>query len=285
MCIDNETQVSPYDPTKLAIHSILRPEDDLISNCGQNSTKTVSFDDIVHFIDEEDIVTYENFHCGITLYPETPTKIRQINRERNYVSRSCKISKCVPGNDQHNCFFLMSSITLISFWTRTIYGTWLQQFLCHSITLMIDTLCPISTLYQQFTNLEQTNIRCSLRCEGWTVKGRECALALHCFNEITYQTDEWTKQLLRLKSWVISGNPERWMEFRRLWWTIIVFKCRHLFHVSLVWFLLVTCELFVVFSKIYFFCSLWWLCVRSKTSSVTSLWSNTPLGSRSCNLS
>ena len=101
----------------------------------------------------------------------------------------------------------MSSITLISFWTRKYCGTWFQQLLCHSITLMIDTLCPISTLNQQLTNLEQTHNRCSLHCEGWTVKGRDCASALHSFNEITYQTDEWTKQLLRLKSWVISGNP------------------------------------------------------------------------------
>ena len=41
---------------------------------------------------------------------------------------------------------LTSSITLISLLTRTIYGTWFQQTLCHSVTLMIDTLCPISTL-------------------------------------------------------------------------------------------------------------------------------------------
>ena len=80
MCSYNKNQVSPYDPTKLAIHSILRPEDDLISNCGQIFKETVSFDNIVHFIDEEDIVTYEDFDCGITFYPETPTKIRQINR-------------------------------------------------------------------------------------------------------------------------------------------------------------------------------------------------------------
>ena len=91
---------------------------------------------------------------------------------------------------------LMSSITLLSFWTHTIHGTWLQQLLCHSITVLIDTLCPISTPNQPFTNLEQTHIRCSLHCEGWTVKGRECASALHSLNKITYQTDEWTKQLL-----------------------------------------------------------------------------------------
>ena len=83
MCNYNKTQVSPYDPTKLAIHSIWRPEEDLKSNCGQNFNKTVSFDDIVHFIDEENFVTYVDFDCGITFYPETPTKMRQINRERN----------------------------------------------------------------------------------------------------------------------------------------------------------------------------------------------------------
>ena len=103
MCSYNKTQVSPYDPTKLAIHSILRLGDDLISNCGQNFKKTVSFDDIVHVIDEEDIVSYEVFDCGITFYTETPRKIKEIIRERNYISRSCEKSKCFPSNDRHNC--------------------------------------------------------------------------------------------------------------------------------------------------------------------------------------
>ena len=75
MCSYNKTQVSHYDPTKLAILSIMRPKDDLISNCGQNFKKTVSLDDIVHFIDEEDMVTYEDFDCGITFYTKTPSKI------------------------------------------------------------------------------------------------------------------------------------------------------------------------------------------------------------------
>ena len=79
----NKSVLSPYDPTKLAILSILRPEDDLISNCGPNVKKTMSFDDLVHFIDEENTVTYVDFNCGITFLRETPTKIRQINRERN----------------------------------------------------------------------------------------------------------------------------------------------------------------------------------------------------------
>ena len=35
----NKTQAFPYDPTKPAILSILRPEDDRLSNCGQNLKK------------------------------------------------------------------------------------------------------------------------------------------------------------------------------------------------------------------------------------------------------
>ena len=62
----NKNQVCPHDPTKLAVHSIFRSEDDLISNCGQNFKKIVSFDDIVPFIDEENIVSYEDFDCSIT---------------------------------------------------------------------------------------------------------------------------------------------------------------------------------------------------------------------------
>ena len=52
MCKYTKTQVSPYDHTKIAIHSIWRPDDDRKSNCGQNFKKTVSYRDIVHFIDE-----------------------------------------------------------------------------------------------------------------------------------------------------------------------------------------------------------------------------------------
>ena len=96
--------LSPYDPTKLAVHSVLRPEDDAISNCGPNVRKTVSFDDVVHFIDQENIVTYTNFDCGIIFLPESPTKIKQINRERKYISKSCEKPHCIPSNDQHTCF-------------------------------------------------------------------------------------------------------------------------------------------------------------------------------------
>ena len=100
----NKSGLSLYDPTNLAIRSILRPEGHLISNCGPNVRKWVSFDDVVHFIDEENIVNYINFDSGIIFLPETPTKIRQINRERKYIYRSCEKPHCIPSNDQHTCF-------------------------------------------------------------------------------------------------------------------------------------------------------------------------------------
>ena len=70
---------------------------------GSECQKHGSFDDVVHFIDEENIVTYVYFDCGITFFPETPKKVKQINRERNYTSRSCKKHQCIPSNDQHIC--------------------------------------------------------------------------------------------------------------------------------------------------------------------------------------
>ena len=99
----NEYVLSPYDPTKLAIHSILHPEDDIISNCGPNVKKTVPLDDVVHLIDKENMVIYVEFDCAITLFPETPKKIRQMNQERNYNSRSCEKPQCIPSNDQLTC--------------------------------------------------------------------------------------------------------------------------------------------------------------------------------------
>ena len=137
--------LSPYGPTKLAISSILRLEGDLISNGGPNVKKIVSFDDGVHFIDEENIVTYVDFDCGITFLPGTPTKIKQINREWNHFSRSCDTPQCIPSNDQHTCSVDEQQSSNI-FLNPTLFATWFQQDLGHLTTLMIHTLCSISTL-------------------------------------------------------------------------------------------------------------------------------------------
>ena len=77
------------------------------------SKKTVSFDDIVHFIDEQNIVTYVVFDCDFTFYPETPTKIRQNNRQKNYISRTCKNPSAFPATINITVL-LMSSISPIS---------------------------------------------------------------------------------------------------------------------------------------------------------------------------
>ena len=82
MCSYKETQVSPYEPTKLAIHTLLRPEDDLISNCGQSFKKTVSIDDIVHFIDKENIVTYVAL---IVVLLSTPKLLQKLDRSTENV--------------------------------------------------------------------------------------------------------------------------------------------------------------------------------------------------------
>ena len=75
-----------------------------MSNCGPNVKKTVSFDDVVHFVDEENMVTYVDFDCGIMFFPEISTEIKQINRERNYIFRCCEKPRCIPSNYQHTCF-------------------------------------------------------------------------------------------------------------------------------------------------------------------------------------
>ena len=75
----NKTQDSPYDATKLAIHHILLQAVDFKHNCGHISRKTVSFDDIPHFIDEGNVVTYLGSDYGFTFYPEAPTKAGQTN--------------------------------------------------------------------------------------------------------------------------------------------------------------------------------------------------------------
>ena len=101
----NETQDSPYDPTKFVNCFILRPKAVLASNCCQKFKKTVPFDDNVPFIDEENTLTSVAFDCGKSFYPEAPTDVGHINRERENVSKSYERCKCIPSNDQHSCSF------------------------------------------------------------------------------------------------------------------------------------------------------------------------------------
>ena len=143
----NKSGLSPYDPTKLAIHSILRPENDLISNCRPNVKKSVSFDDVVHFIDEENMVTYVDFDCGITFFPKTPTKISQINRERNYISKSCEKPQCIPSNDQQRCFVDEQHSSNISLNPQNL---WVK------VPAALLSLCHTNDTYSLFNQYPQT---------------------------------------------------------------------------------------------------------------------------------
>ena len=180
ICNYNKTQVSPYDPTKLSILSILRPEDDLISICGQNFKKTVSLDDSVHFTDEDNIVTYVGFDCGINFYRETPTIFGQIIRERNYICSSCESPKCNPSNDHHMCSVYRQHTCKI---ILNPYNLWdMVPAALMSLNHFYDR-DPLSNQKHQPTThkLEQTQIQSSLHCERWTVRGKDCASALNSF--------------------------------------------------------------------------------------------------------
>ena len=225
----NKSVLSSYDPTKLAIHSILRPRDDLISNCGPNLKQTVSFDDVVHFIDEENTVTYVDFDCDITFFPENPTKIRQIKREQNHISRSCEKPQCIPSNDQHIC--VVDELHSFIFFMNP-YNLW------DLVPAAVLSLCQTNDTYSLFNQYPQPTTQqpradsypvfSSLRTMNSKRKGLRVSFAF--FQRNCYRTDEWTKQLLRLKSWVISRSPEQSMELHLLWWTVIVSKWSYLFH-------------------------------------------------------
>ena len=152
-------------------------------------SKNFSFDDIVHFIDQENIVTYEDLICGITFYSGSPTKIRQINRERNYISRSCEKPKCIPSNDQQNCFIdeqHNSDIFLNPCNLRDMLPAALMSLNHTNDRYSKSNHCRQPTTHQ--TKTDSYPAFSSLRTMD--KKQRDCASALHSSNEITYQTDE-----------------------------------------------------------------------------------------------
>ena len=175
-----KNQETPYDPSKLAIHSILRPEVEPMRKCGDNSNMIVSFDGMVRSIDGENILTFVDFDCVFTLWPEAPTKLKRVNQDWKTVGRSCGNQ----GESQaviNNTDFLMKIIPLTSFCAPTIYGTWIDQLICHPTKLLMSSrslwLCNI--LGNPLFYLKQPYVWYSLPHSRWTVKGRGCASVLH----------------------------------------------------------------------------------------------------------
>ena len=126
----NSNQYFFYYREKLAIHSVVRSEVDLTSNCGDKLKKSVCFENIVHIIDEKNILIYLDFVCGVTFYSETPTKTNNPTANRKLFQDPVKI----PSASQVTVRLIapsMSSIPATSLWTL--------QFMAHGISSSLFT--------------------------------------------------------------------------------------------------------------------------------------------------
>ena len=79
---------------------------------------------------------------------------------------------------------LMGSLLLTSFWTSKFCGTWTQQLLWHTTTLLIGVSWPFNILKHQLASLKQTYIRYSLHYDRWTIEGRGYESAFHSFKKL-----------------------------------------------------------------------------------------------------
>ena len=177
----------------------MREEADLISNCDHISKKTISFDDIAHFIDEEDIAIYVDCDYGKTFYAEARIKVGKINRELKNISRSCEKPMCIPSNNQYYRFIDKEHTSLINLRPYNLWDTNPAALKLLNHTIDGDSMWK---QYPQRTTQRHTTdfFRHSIYYKRWTVNETNCASALSVFRKITYLTDEWVKQLLRLKN-------------------------------------------------------------------------------------
>ena len=119
-------QDSLYDPQELAFHPFLRPQVNRTSKCGHSFKKTVSFDDKVKHIADENIVTYVDFVFCVPLQLEALTKLERISRWLKNYSTLSENTACIPINDQHT-YILGNEISSNIYITRNFFSTWSQQ--------------------------------------------------------------------------------------------------------------------------------------------------------------
>ena len=207
----------------LQIQYDLLSEVDLCSNCGHICNKTVSFDKMV-------CTSLMKRRAWVTsiLIAVLLTTLKFLHRSKRSTENGKTIADLAknPSASQITISItvaLLRSIPLECFWTRRFFGTWIQQPIWHSTTLLVRTLKSTSILKKTTHQLRKYFIRCFIQCDHWTVKRRDCASTVHSFETNSKRTDKWTKQLLWLKNWVIFGNPEQWLEIHYLWWPVVVF--------------------------------------------------------------
>ena len=211
--IYNKTQDSPYDSTKLAAHSILSPEVDLISNCGDNCKTTVSLNHIVHFIDEENLI-YSDFDCSVTFYPEALKKVKRVSRDGKIDSRSCENPKCTPCNDKHNCFIdeeHTSSIILGNYNLRDMDPA-APLSLNHTIHRDFLTMQHTRTSTNQPTNL--CSVFFSLRSMDSEREG--LGVRLLSFKKNYLLEGQVNETFATAEELLDCWKPNRWMEFLHL---------------------------------------------------------------------
>ena len=106
----------------------------------------------------------------------------------NYLSRSCEKSKNIPSNDRYNCFIDEQHNANIFLNPYKWWGMVPAALI--SVNHTNDRYYISNHYHQPTTHQPRTDSYPVFHCEGRTVKGRDCASALHSFIEITYQTDE-----------------------------------------------------------------------------------------------
>ena len=84
----NSAKDSACDHTSFANHFLLPPEVNPLSNSDENFKNTVSFDNILCFVYDENIASDVDFDSGITLQNDVFIKVLDINRERSNNSTS-----------------------------------------------------------------------------------------------------------------------------------------------------------------------------------------------------
>ena len=95
---------------------------DVLPYCGYDFRETASVDEMVHFNDEENIVTHVHFHCGKPFSNEAAIKVSHINLEFKNITTSCKNSTSIHVK-VNTTVPLMRTIRPTFFWGPTVFRT------------------------------------------------------------------------------------------------------------------------------------------------------------------
>ena len=207
-------------------------------------------------------MNYVYFVCGITFYPETPTKVRQIKSERNYFSRSCEKSKWNPSNDQPNCSFVekhTSNIFLNACNLRNMVPT---------APLSLNPTNDSHSMYNEYpqakTHQPRTDSYPVLSClRMMDSKRKWLRVSLALFQRKHITEGQVNNTIATVEELVDLWKPGAKDGFRRLRWTVFVFRCNYLFRLFDSHFLLVQDLLFFLWDFL-FFCFLSFMSLSEK---------------------